>query len=71
MNYTNTTENYDVTYAQAAVIMSLSGIITCMICIYYNIAIYRYNKLTETQKRAHYYTVHELVCNKKNEIIPV
>ena len=69
MNYTNTTDDFltdrNINYTPVYVICCLSGIVSCMLCVYYNIAIYRYVQLTEAQKRAHYYTIYELVSNRK------
>jgi hypothetical protein len=73
MNYTNTTEVFnivrDINYTPVIVICGLSGVVSCMLCVYYNIALYRYEKLTEPQKLAHYYTVYELVSNRKVGVI--
>lgn len=73
MNYTNTTDDFQTdrysNYIPVFVICGLSGIVSCMLGIYYNIAIYRYEQLTEAQKRAHYYTVYELVSNRKVGVI--
>jgi hypothetical protein len=73
MNYTNTTDVFltdrYTNYTPVIVICGLSGIVSCMLCVYYNIALYRYVQLSEAQKLAHYYTIYELVSNRKVGVI--